>query len=169
MISVIVAKFQYPDTFVPGALVGLISVFEWGSVMLMYVLQIKDRADKMERWPRQAVLVLAILITNGILNLANFVAFQKTIQSDKYFKLWRAIKRHRFFLVIVRTLALIVSFRFQNLLFSRYFGFSLFKVKLESVDKLNRFNVLLILSIVFFNLPVIATAALTATYDSNKS
>jgi hypothetical protein len=83
-ISVYFSKYEKPQTFVPGCVVGFCSIFEWISWIIMIVIAYSNDGINITT-------VLAILgfIFIYIFNVICFLLFKRTILIDTLFSEWK--------------------------------------------------------------------------------
>lgn len=79
--TVLVAKYQKPETFVPGAIVGFCGLIEWASWLVIIILIV----DRWELIHRASLGVLVGLVSNILLNLANLFFYKRNMYLDPEF------------------------------------------------------------------------------------
>jgi uncharacterized membrane protein len=81
LLTVIVAKFQAPETFIPGAIVGFVGLLEWASWITLALLIISNWGI----YQRSLTGLLIGIVINFILNFINLAFYKRNIYSDPTF------------------------------------------------------------------------------------
>jgi hypothetical protein len=84
------------------------------------------------------------------------------------FKTWILDRKNRITHTTILIIGMMTSFKVVRSLYSRYFGFSFFKLKLSSIDQLFYINVLTGVSAATLSLIFIGSGAGTSYDDSSK-
>lgn len=122
-ISVYFSKYENPQTFVPGCIVGFCSIFEWISWIILIVITFSNDSIGITT-------ILAILgfVLVYVFNIMCFVIFRRTILLDNSFIEWKSQPKNSTCFNIVFYVALIFSFKMQKIFFCKYFNQAFFKV-----------------------------------------
>lgn len=111
-ISVYFSKYEKPQTFVPGCIVGFCSIFEWISwIILIAITSSHDGSN--------ITTVLAILgfIIVYAFNLVSLLKFRKIILNDPLFDEWKSNPKNYVCYKLVIVLSTLLTFKLQKILF----------------------------------------------------
>lgn len=83
------------------------------------------------------------MLINYILNIVYIALFCCSIGKDPEFKNWKSLyKIHGCVNFIVRIIGLLTSFKFNRILYSRFFDYSSFRMKLENLNRFRPQNII---------------------------
>ncbi|KRX04496.1 Insulin-like growth factor binding protein, N-terminal [Pseudocohnilembus persalinus] len=173
--SVYISKKQYPITYLAGSLVSIICVFEYAAYMVLaffYWQRINDEVSDGEidsvSSSKTVLLLLISVISLYLWNLMAAINFCFFFSADKKFRQWKAQSYgHEISDNILRFFGFFLTFRLMRFYYSRYFDYTYFKMKLESVNKLLCLNFITVCSVIAVNIPMIFGAG-SVIYFTDK-
>ncbi|CAK77088.1 unnamed protein product (macronuclear) [Paramecium tetraurelia] len=160
ILSVVVAKIQKTETFIPGSAVGLLGLIIIGSWAVLLLLQLDYLLEKLETY-----LLMAAIGVHILLNLINLCVVKHCTQGDTVFNLWYSARKSNSCAYIFLNLLSILSFSMTRFYFSRYFGFRFLKCKLSDVENMVGMNIINGLCAFFCCIPALIASVLLAYRD----
>ncbi|CAD8068036.1 unnamed protein product [Paramecium primaurelia] len=160
ILSVVVAKIQKTETFIPGSAVGLLGLIIIGSWAVLLLLQLDYLLEKLETY-----LLMAAIGIHVILNLINLCVIKHCTKGDTAFNLWYTARKSNSCAYIFLNLLSILSFSMTRFYFSRYFGFRFLKCKLSDVENMVGMNIINGLCAFFCCIPALIASVLLAYRD----
>ncbi|CAD8145258.1 unnamed protein product [Paramecium octaurelia] len=160
ILSVVVAKIQKTETFIPGSAVGLLGLIIIGSWAVLLLLQLDYLLEKLETY-----LLMAAIGVHILLNLINLCVVKHCTQGDTAFNLWYSARKSNSCAYIFLNLLSILSFSMTRFYFSRYFGFRFLKCKLSDVENMVGMNIINGLCAFFCCIPALIASVLLAYRD----
>ncbi|EAS02237.2 transmembrane protein, putative (macronuclear) [Tetrahymena thermophila SB210] len=149
------------QTFLSGCVVGIGGVIEFATWVTFFILQTINDSMKTP----QNKLFLASLILHFLFNIINLAFYFIYMRRDSHFIYWLSQFQNKICHGFIRFFSLTFTHKFENFMFSKFFGFSFFSAKLTSVHQLLPYNIVAGLSILFVNAPMIIAASATIYYD----
>ncbi|CAD8058133.1 unnamed protein product [Paramecium primaurelia] len=137
ILSVVVAKMQKSETFIPGSVVGLLGLIIIGSWAVLIILQLDYILEKIEVY-----LLMSSIGVHIILNLINLCVIKHSIKGDIAFNQWYTERKSNSCAYIFLNILSIISFSMTRFYFSRYFGFRFLKCKLQDVENMVGMNII---------------------------
>jgi hypothetical protein len=111
-----------------------------------------------------------LFIANFFLNLVSFYLYKIVYLKDSEFRLWlKQEDTNRIANTMIRIVSLLISHKFSKIIYSRFFGFSFYKAKLTSIEKLKSQNILTALSLLFISVPFAALIGSIAFYNRHST
>ncbi|KAL4506714.1 hypothetical protein ABPG72_000285 [Tetrahymena utriculariae] len=164
-ISVYFSKYEKPQTFVPGCIVGFCALFEWISwIILIAICYLND--GMMSITTIAATLGFALIY---LFNLVYFILYKKIISKDISFMEWELSHKNKMCKNISIFLSCLISFKIQKIIFCKYFNQNFFKAKLKDIDLLSPFNKVSVLSVIFNSFLIIFSAAVFSYKYQNST
>ncbi|CAD8069844.1 unnamed protein product [Paramecium sonneborni] len=160
ILSVVVAKIQKSETFIPGSAVGLLGLIIVGSWGVLLILQVDYILEKLETY-----LLVAALGVHLLLNLANLCIVKRCTNGDATFSTWYTTRTSNSCAFIFLNILSVLSFTLTRFYFSRYFGFRFLKCKLSDVENLVGMNIINGLCAFFCCIPALIASVLLAYKD----
>lgn len=145
----------YERTLLASVLMSLGSVVEVMSIFTLVIV------GAMEKGGVDAGIVLVIIgiVVTYVCNVVGLVMVYKVLSSDnKFVSLY---KKAVVACVTIRVISGVVSHKFHEISFSNIFGVRAFSMKIDNINKLYPFNVLLIVSL-FVSVFVVIGAGITS-------
>ncbi|KAL4459787.1 hypothetical protein ABPG74_003313 [Tetrahymena malaccensis] len=182
-ISVYFSKYEKPQTFVPGCIVGFCALFEWISWIILIAICYFN--DGMMSITTIAAAIGFILIY--LFNLIYFILYKKSISKDTSFMEWELSHKNKMCKNVSIFLSCLISFKIQKIIFCKYFNQNFFKVnqvfcskqniqsffkikaKLKDIDLLSPFNKVSVLSVIFNSFLIILSAAIFSYRYQNST
>ncbi|KAL4463539.1 hypothetical protein ABPG72_010881 [Tetrahymena utriculariae] len=149
------------QTFLSGCVVGIGGVIEFATWVTFFILQTIN--DSMQT--PQNKLFLAALILHFLFNIINLAFYFIYMRKDTHFIYWLSQIQNKICHGFIRFFSLTFTHKFENFMFSKFFGFSFFSAKLTTVHQLLPYNIVAGLSMIFVNVPMIVAASATIYYD----
>ncbi|EAR99021.4 transmembrane protein, putative (macronuclear) [Tetrahymena thermophila SB210] len=164
-ISVYFSKYEKPQTFVPGCIVGFCALFEWISwIILIGISFSNDGATSITTITAVIGFVLIYLI-----NFVYFMLYKKNISPDPSFMEWQLQHKNRICKNVSIFFSCVISFKIQKIIFCKYFNQIFFKAKLKDIDLLTPFNKMSIFSIIFNSFLIIFSASVFSYRHQNST
>ncbi|KAL4507260.1 hypothetical protein ABPG72_002053 [Tetrahymena utriculariae] len=164
-ISVYFSKYENPQTFVPGCIVGFCALFEWISwIILIAICFSNDGATSIT-----AITALLGFLIIYLFNFVYFILYKKKISQDSSFMEWQLQHKNKICKNVSIFFACFVSFKIQKIIFCKYFNQNFFKAKLKDIDLLSPFNKVSILSILFNSFLIILSASIFSYKHQNST
>ncbi|KAL4429269.1 hypothetical protein ABPG74_013575 [Tetrahymena malaccensis] len=149
------------QTFLSGCVVGIGGVIEFATWVTFFILQTMNDSMKTP----QNKLFLAALVLHFLFNIVNLAFYFIYMRRDTHFIYWLSQIQNKICHGFIRFFSLTFTHKFENFMFSKFFGFSFFSAKLTTVHQLLPYNIIAGLSILFVNVPMIVAASATIYYD----
>ncbi|EAR90771.2 transmembrane protein, putative (macronuclear) [Tetrahymena thermophila SB210] len=164
-ISVYFSKYEKPQTFVPGCIVGFCALFEWISwIILIAICYLNDGIMSITTIAAAVGFVLIYLF-----NLVYYILYRKTISKDTSFMEWELSHKNRMCKNVSIFFSCLISFKIQKIIFCKYFNQNFFKAKLKDIDLLSPFNKVSVLSVIFNSFLIILSAAIFSYKYQNST
>ncbi|KRX07395.1 Insulin-like growth factor binding protein, N-terminal [Pseudocohnilembus persalinus] len=165
MLSIFISKKAHSATHVRASLVGIISIFEfaaWVSLFTTYYYNQNgsDFSGSNLSATKTLLILLIGIIFSYVINIFFAFAFCCHYGKDKSYKKWKnETYSHKVSSKFIQIIGLLFTFKVYRILYCRYFDYSFFNMKLDSISKFVMTNIFTVISIFVTSLPIIIGAS----------